>query len=90
MNSRRKLPTTPIRQRGLEIDEVRLIADLRIMHGKVDELKQVVSALKLRHDEASIIKYADSPLLAEDIHSVDEIYLWFVRLKERRSNRAAQ
>jgi hypothetical protein len=90
MNPRRKLPTTPIRERALEIEEVRLIADLRIMHGKVDELYQVVSALKRRHDDAAIYKYSDAPLLAEDIRNVDEIYLWFVKLKEQRNSRAAQ
>ena len=90
MNSRRKLPATPIRERGLDIEEVRLIADLRIMHGKVDELYQVVSALKRRHDEAAIHKYADAPLLSEDIQNVDEIYLWFVKLKEQRNERKAR
>jgi hypothetical protein len=69
-------------ERALTIEEVRLISDLRIMHAKVDELHQIVAALKQRHDEPSIVKYADQPVLTNDIHLVDEIYLWFVRLKE--------
>lgn len=69
-------------ERALTIEEVRLISDLRIMHAKVDELHQIVDALKQRHDESSIVKYADQPVLTNDIHQVDEIYLWFVRLKE--------
>jgi len=28
------------------------------------------------------VKYADQPVLSEDIHKVDGIYLWFVKLKE--------
>jgi hypothetical protein len=68
--------------RALSIDEIRIVADLRIMHSKVDELYQVVNALRQRHDESATVKYADQPVLTEDIRKVDEIYLWFVRLKE--------
>ncbi|HKR84159.1 MAG TPA: hypothetical protein VJS37_08290 [Terriglobales bacterium] len=57
------------------------MSDLRIMHAKVDELYQVVTALKRRHDEADVVKY-DQPVLTEDIQKVDDIYLWFGRLKE--------
>jgi len=66
----------------LEIEEVRLVADLRILHSKVAELHQLVQALKRHHDETSVVKYADEPVLTEDIQQVDEIYLWFVKLKE--------
>ena len=66
----------------LRIEEVRLIADLRIMHAKVDELFQLVTNLKRRHNEMAIRDYADGPVLEEDISRVDQIYLWFVRLKE--------
>src|SRR5215813_10548139 len=69
-------------ERWLTIDEVRTVSDLRIMHAKVDELYQIVSALKGRYDDGSIVRYADQPVLTQDIQRVDEIYLWFVRLKE--------
>jgi len=72
----------PVDGRWLTIEEVRIVSDLRIMHAKVDELYQLVTALKRRHDEAAIVKYADQPILTEDIQKVDEIYLWFVRVKE--------
>lgn len=68
----------------LDLEEVRLVADLRIMHSKVDELAQVVENLKRRHSEEDILQYADPPVLAEDIQRVDEIYLYFVKLKEER------
>ena len=68
--------------RALTIDEIRLVSDLRIMHSKVDELFQVVSNLKRRHNEPAIRLYADAPVLEEDISRVDQIYLWFVSLKE--------
>jgi len=73
--------------RWLEIDEVRLIADLRIMHSKVDELYHVVTNLKRRHDDNSIHKYADQRVLSEDIDRVDELYMWFLRLKEQNRKR---
>ncbi|HET7206562.1 MAG TPA: hypothetical protein VFI95_08280 [Terriglobales bacterium] len=71
-----------VEETGLTIDEVRVVSDLRIMHSKVDELYQIVSALKQRHDEQAIVKYADQPVLTNDIQKVDQIYLWFVALKE--------
>ena len=81
----------PAEERGhgqpLDIDEIRLVADLRIMHAKVDELFQVVSNLKRRHNEADIRRYADEPILEEDISRVDQIYLWFVSLKEAELRR---
>lgn len=72
----------PVDGRWLSVEEIRLVADLRIMHSKVDELFQVVTELRRRHDEASIRKYADRPVLERDISRVDEMYLWFINLKD--------
>jgi hypothetical protein len=72
-----------VSDRWLDVEEVRLIADLRVMHSKVDELYQVVTNLKRRHDDDAIHKYADQPVLSEDIDRVDELYMWFLRLKEQ-------
>lgn len=71
-------------ERALDIAEVRLISDLRIMHAKVDELFQVVSHLRQRHSEEDVYKYADEPVISENIKRIDEIYLWFVKIKEER------
>ena len=70
------------RDHRLGIDVVRLVADLRIMHAKVHELFEVVSVLKRGHEENYIRRYADHAMLEKDIQRVDEIYLWFLRLKE--------
>jgi hypothetical protein len=72
-----------VSDRSFDVEEIRLIADLRIMHSKVDELYQVVTNLKRRHDDDAIHKYADQPVLSEDIDRVDELYMWFLRLKEQ-------
>lgn len=64
------------------VDQIRLIADLRIMHAKVDELYQICKVLQTRHDENAVINFADARVLAEDIRKADELYLWFIRLKE--------
>ena len=69
-------------ERGLNIEEVRLVSDLRIMHAKVYELYEIVSVIKERHDENSIRRYADHVMLNQDIERVDQTYLWFLRLKE--------
>ena len=68
----------------LHVEEVRLIADLRIMHAKVHELFEVVTVLKRGHEEHRIRRYADRAMLDKDIQRVDEIYLWFISLKEER------
>ena len=60
------------------------------MHSKVDELYQVVKNLKRRHDQAAIHAFADSRLLGEDIDHVDELYLWFLALKQERERREAR
>ena len=78
-SSRSSIPT-----RALSIDEIRLVADLRVMHSKIDELYHMVDNLKRRHDEQSVRDYSDREILDENIRRVDEIYLWFVSLKERR------
>ena len=78
---------TERRERGLDIEEVRLVSDLRIMHSKVNELYELVRALQRRHGEAAIHKYADAILLSSDISRVDDIYLWFVKLKESQQRR---
>lgn len=77
-----KLPLRPTSGRALDIDEIRLVADLRVMHAKVDELFHVVKNLRRRHDHRAIHKYADQPVLSDDIERVDDIYNWFVSLKE--------
>jgi len=80
MNAKRTPPE--VESRWLTIQEVRLVSDLRIMHAKVDEIYEIVKALRARHDEAAIVRYADQPVLTDDIQKIDEIYLWFVKLKE--------
>lgn len=74
--------TKPDNRPRLDIEEVRLIADLRIMHAKVHELFEIVSVLKRGREESFIRKYADHVMLEKDIQRVDEIYLWFISLKE--------
>ena len=75
--------------RWLEIDEIRLIADLRVMHAKVDELHHMITTLQKRYAEADIVRYADQELLAREIEQVDHLYLWFLKLKEEQRRKGA-
>ncbi|MGH9520985.1 MAG: hypothetical protein ACRD3E_00475 [Terriglobales bacterium] len=70
--------------RWLSVEEVRVVSDLRIMHAKVNELYEIVSTLRSRYSEAEIHAYSDAPLLSQNIDRIDEIYLWFVKLREQR------
>jgi hypothetical protein len=72
----------PEDEQWLDVKKVRLVADLRIMHAKVHELFEIVSVIKRGHEENAIRRYADQVMLEKDIQRVDDIYLWFVRLKE--------
>lgn len=83
MMSKGKQSSDEVGDRWLDVDEIRLIADLRVMHSKVDELYQIVTNLKRRHEDDAIHKYADQRVLSEDIDRVDELYMWFLRLKEQ-------
>jgi hypothetical protein len=77
----------PAHGRALDIEEIRLISDLRIMHSKIDEVYSMANSLKRRHDEGAIVEYSDRGILAENISRVDEIYLWFVKIKEEVERR---
>jgi hypothetical protein len=79
----------PTGGRWLDVDEVRLVSDLRIMHAKVDELYHIIANLKRRNSASEIHKYADHPVLNEDIARVDEIYQWFVSLKDLPAKKAS-
>jgi len=83
-----KNPPSP-EGRSLDIEEVRLVSDLRIMHSKVQDLYTVVHHLKQRFSEEEIERYADQEMLTDEIKQVDEIYLWFVKLKERQRQKRA-
>jgi hypothetical protein len=72
------------RQNDFDLEKVRLVSDLRIMHAKVDELHHVILNLRKRHGENDVITYADEAVLSDNISRVDEIYLWFVKIKEQR------
>ena len=74
--------------RPLTIEEVRVVADLRIMHGKVDDLFHFIEQLRQRYDEQDVTSYSDDQLLAQDIQWADEIYLWFVKLREERDRKS--
>ena len=82
-------PNKKITARWLDMDEVRLVSDLRIMHAKVDELYQIVQNLRRRHNQRAICDYADYAMLQEDIDRVDQMYLWFVSLREEAQKKRA-
>lgn len=78
----------PSENRPLTIEEVRIVSDLRIMHAKVDDLYHIVDQLRHRYDETAVNIYSDQGLLSQDIDRVDQIYLWFVKLREERDRRS--
>lgn len=73
----------PSEHRWLEIEEVRLVSDLRILHSQVHEIFNTINVLRRCHDASDIEKYADHRMLVEDVDKIDQIYLWFVCLKEK-------
>ena len=73
---------------ALGVDQMRLISDLRILHSKVDELLTIMDRIRKRHDPEAVIEFSDRKALTDDIHAVDQIYMWFVKLDEERSGRS--
>lgn len=73
--------------RWLSVEEVRLVSDLRIMHAKVNEFYEIVQTLRSRYSESEILAYSDLPLLSQNIDHIDDIYLWFVKLREQRDRK---
>jgi hypothetical protein len=76
----------PVEERKNELDKelerLRTICDLRIMHGRVDELHNLVKSLQDgRHSAVDICHFSDPKRLKMNIDHIDEIYLWFVNLK---------
>jgi len=69
--------------RWLNVDEIRVIADLRIMHSKVSELKSIVSSLRARYDARDVVEYSEETILAENIARMHEVYLLYLALKKR-------
>jgi hypothetical protein len=82
-----RLNALPLENRAPNVQEIRLIADLRFMHNRVLELIAFVDELKSRHDVGEIVKYADEPLLLLDIQRVDHAYQYYLDLKEELERR---
>ena len=72
---------------ALGVDQIRLISDLRILHSKVDELLTIMDRIRKRHDLEAVIEFSDRKALTDDIHAVDQIYMWFVKLDEQRAGK---
>ncbi len=91
MSTRPNQPISPLSpDERLTLREVRIVADLRVMHSKVDELYQAVRSLQRHHSDTDIHAYADPPVLGDDISKVADIYVFFVKLKEERERRGSQ
>lgn len=78
------MKAAPPQDRALDLDEVRLVSDLRVMHAKVMELYRCVASLRARHSPEDVRKYADAELLDQNISHADDIYLFYVSLAEQR------
>jgi hypothetical protein len=83
-------PIQPVSGRWLEVEEVRLIADLRVMHAKVQELFFIIDGLRRRHSPEALALYFDEPVLVNDVRMVDDVYQWYLDLRERRLQVAAE
>jgi hypothetical protein len=77
-------PIQPVSGRWLEVEEIRLIADLRVMHAKVEELFFIVDSMRRRHSGDALALYFDEPVLMNDVRLIDDVYQWYLDLRERR------
>lgn len=63
------------------LEEIRIIADLRILHAKVFEVFQACNMLRSRHTEKRILQYADQAVVQDDIKKMQLLYQWFMRIQ---------
>ncbi|HEY0565809.1 MAG TPA: hypothetical protein VGC88_09505 [Terriglobales bacterium] len=72
----------PLENRSLNVEEIRLVGDLRYMHNRVLELIALVREIRERHPTTDVVRYADRPLLELDIQRVDEAYQYYLDIRQ--------
>lgn len=65
----------------ISVAQVRLIADLRIMHSKTSELYSTINMIRRRHTEADVVSCGDQNALKDDIGKMEQCYGWFLKIK---------
>jgi flagellar assembly factor FliW len=68
------------------VDEVRLVADLRIMHARVYEIYNVCNMIRSRHTEKKVVEYADPMVLNDDIQKMQQVSNWFLQVQGEMLN----
>ena len=66
---------------NLTLQEIRLVADLRLVHSAANNLLGIIGQIKTRHSHAKVAELADPMALLVTIREVEEVRDWLVELK---------
>lgn len=66
---------------NLTLEEVRLVADLRLLHSAANNLLGIIGQIKTRHSQAKVEELADPVALLVTVREVQEATDWLTGLK---------
>ncbi len=66
---------------NLTLEEIRLVADLRLLHSAANNLLGIIGQIKTRHSHAKVEELADPIALLVTVREVQEATDWLVGLK---------
>jgi hypothetical protein len=67
---------------NLTLEEIRLVADLRLLHSAANNLLGIIGQIKTRHSQAKVEELADPIALLVTVREVQEATDWLVGLKQ--------
>ncbi len=57
-------------------DDTKMIADIRVLHSKIQELHHGVDTLRKRYPDQDLIRYADIDQVEDDAEKLRQIHTW--------------
>jgi hypothetical protein len=66
---------------NLTLQEIRLVADLRLLHSAANNLLGIIGQIKTRHSQAKVEELADPIALLVTIREVQQATDWLTGLK---------
>jgi hypothetical protein len=71
---------------NLTLQEIRLVADLRLLHSAANNLLGIIGQIKTRHSQVKVEELADPVALLVTVREVQEATDWLVGLKQHSAS----
>jgi hypothetical protein len=66
---------------NLTLEEIRLVADLRLLHSAANNLLGIIGQIKTRHSQPKVEELADPIALLVTVREVQEAAAWLMGLR---------